>query len=243
MPRKTRVRIRPAGDRLRVVGYPRVSTEEQARGGTSIENQIEKIRMFCTLHELDLVRIDPDAGFSAKSLDRPAIKRILDDLDKGRVDGLVITKLDRLTRSLEDWSVLIKRYFRDDAGARLFSVSDSIDTRTANGRMVLNLIMTIAEWEREIISERTKDALQGKIGRGERCGKIRYGYDLADDGKTLTPNRHEQGVIKKLKGWRDQGWTYQRMVDEVHQLGIETKEQGALWYPSTLHRILTRPIA
>jgi len=243
MPRKTRVRIRPAGDRLRVVGYPRVSTEEQARGGTSIENQMEKIRMFCELHELELVKLEPDAGYSAKSLDRPGIKRILDDLERGRIDGLVITKLDRLTRSLEDWSVLIKRYFRDDAGARLFSVSDSIDTRTANGRMVLNLIMTIAEWEREIISERTKDALQGKIGRGERCGKIRYGYELAKDGRSLIPNPKEQAMIAKMKAWRSQGWTYQKMVDELHQSGIETKEWGHIWYPSTLHRILTRPIA
>jgi site-specific DNA recombinase len=243
MPRKTRVRIRPTGDRLRVVGYPRVSTEEQARGGVSIQGQTDKIKMFCELHELELVKIVPDAGFSAKSLDRPGIKEILDDLERGRLDGLVITKLDRLTRSLEDWSVLIKRYFRDDAGARLFSVSDSIDTRTANGRMVLNLIMTIAEWEREIIGERTKDALQGKISRGERCGKIRYGYDLGSDGKTLTPNRHEQSVIKKMKAWRAEGWTYERIADELNVLRIETKQCGKQWFPNSLYRILTRPIA
>jgi site-specific DNA recombinase len=243
MPRKTRVRTVAKDGPLRVVAYIRVSTEEQARDGTSIENQDQKVRIFVELHDLNLIRVEADPGTSAKSLDRPGLKRCLDDLQRGRADGLVITKLDRLTRSLEDWSVLIKRYFADDQGPRLFSVSDSIDTRTASGRMVLNIIMSIAQWEREIISERTSDALQGKISRGERCGRIRYGYDLAADRKTLVPNKHEQEVISKLKAWRRTGWTYQGMVEELHRLGIETKDGGHLWFPATIHRILSRPIA
>lgn len=244
MPRKPRrTKVTLSDGRLRVAGYGRVSTDEQAQDGASLVNQQEKIRMHCELHELELVKIVVDPGFSAKTLDRPGLSEVLDDLRRRRVDGLVITKLDRLTRSLGDWSNLIDELFSKQAGRRLFSVSDSIDTGSASGLLVLDVLMSVAQWERRIIAERTSDALQGKIRRGERCGKVRYGYDLSDDGKTLTPNRHEQGVIKKMKAWRAEGWTYQRIVDELKLLRVETKGGSMLWSPSSLHGILTRPIA
>ena len=109
--------------------------------------------------------------------------------------------------------------------------------------MVLNVLMSVAQWEREIISERTKDALQAKIGRGERCGKLRYGYDLAADGRTLVRNEREQETIRVMKEWRAGGKTFREMVKMVEDLGIETKEGNRVWLPSTIHRILTRPVA
>ena len=96
---------------MAVIGYPRVSTDEQARDGKSLENQVEKIKMYCELYKLRLVRIVPDAGVSAKSLDRPGIKEVIGALERGEIGGVVITKLDRLTRSLSDWSLLIERFF------------------------------------------------------------------------------------------------------------------------------------
>jgi len=88
----------------------------------------------------------------------------------------------------------------------------------------------------------TKAALQGKIGRGERCGRLRFGYDLAADGRTLVPNPLEQQAIALMKRWDEQGMTYRRMVAMLEELGIETKEPGAIWRPGVIHRILTRPI-
>jgi site-specific DNA recombinase len=243
MPRKTRVTKRRAEGKTVVDGYARVSMETQATEGTSMDNQPEKIRMFCQLHNLELLRIVTDPGESAKSLDRPGIQDVLGDLRRGRVDGLVVYKLDRLTRSLGDWDYLIRTFFDERGGRQLFSVSESIDTRSASGRMVLNMIMTVAAWEREVIGERTSDALQGKIRRGERCGRVRYGYALASDGVHLVPVPHEQETIQRMREWRVQGYTYQRMVDMLAELGIETKEGGRLWLPATVHRILARPIA
>jgi len=249
--RKPRVTKRTAGEHMAVIGYPRVSTEEQARDGKSLELQVEKIRAYCALYNLRLVRIVPDAGVSAKSLDRPGIKQVIAALESGEVDGVVITKLDRLTRSLADWSVLIERFFDQRAGRALFSVNDSIDTRTASGRMVLNIIMTIAQWEREIIAERTAEVLQGKIRRGERCGRVRYGYALDESGPRhsetgrpikLRPNEREQGVIAQMRAWRAQGLDYRAMCALLADLGIETQSGGRVWLPATVHRILTRPI-
>ena len=233
---------------MRVVGYVRVSTDEQGREGVSIANQEDKIREYCRLYELQLVRIESDSGISAKTLDRPGLKAALEDLRRGRssrkpgVDGLVIYKLDRLTRSIGDWDQLIKDHFNDKMGRGLFSVSDQIDTRTAGGRMFLNLIIIIAQWEREIVAERTRDALQGKIRRGERCGRLRFGYDLAADGKTLIRNEDEQKAIDLMRAWKASGQTYRDLVRMLAEYGIETKD-GGIWRPATIRQILLRPIA
>lgn len=227
--------------KLKVVGYVRVSTEEQAAGGLGLEAQQAKIRGYCDLYELDLVAVLSDPGFSGKSLDRPAMREALDLLRRRKdpVDGLVLAKLDRLTRSVADWSSLINEFFRDEK-KRLFSVGESIDTRTAAGRMMIGMIMLIAEWEREVIGERTRDALAAKIARGERCGKVRFGHDLAGDGKTLIPNEREQAAIRRMEEWRAQGRTYRDLCRLLEEMGVETKEGGRLWRPMTVRRILAR---
>ena len=199
MPRKRRVRKVGDGEPLRVDGYGRVSTEEQEKEGVSLVNQEQRIRDYCKLYGLNLVRMVTDPGVSAKTLDREGVQSVLDDLRRGHVAGLVITKLDRLTRSLGDWSSLIDEFFSKDAGLRLFSVNDSIDTGTASGLLVLDVLMSVAQWERRIIAERTSDALQGKIRRGERCGRIRFGYTLGTDGKTLIPHEGEQKAISFMR--------------------------------------------
>jgi DNA invertase Pin-like site-specific DNA recombinase len=236
-------------ERLRVVGYKRVSTEEQAKGGFSLDAQDAKIRGYCELYELDLIHVHEDPGASGKSLDRPGVAEVLGELRrrKDSPDGLVIAKMDRLTRSIGDWVNLINEFFRNER-KRLFSVGESIDTRTATGRMVLNMIMMIAEWEREIIGERTKDGMAEKMRRGELCGKVRFGYDLADDlndgGRRyrLVPNPREQGAIVLLRQWRGEGKTYRDLARLVEDMGIETKEGSRVWRPTTIKRILDRPI-
>jgi site-specific DNA recombinase len=244
VPRKRRAtKVPGANDSLKVDGYIRVSTEEQSTEGVSLVLQEEKIALYCELHGLDLVKIERDAGVSAKTMDRPGVVTVLDDLNHGVVDGVVIYKLDRLTRSLRDWSDLIERYFTVKAGRLLFSVNDSIDTRTPSGLLVLDIIMSVAQWERREISFRTAAALQGKIGRGERCGRVRFGHDLAADGKTLVPNPREQEAIALLKQWDEQGMTYRQMVAMLTELGIDTKNEGSIWHPTTVRQILTRPIA
>jgi DNA invertase Pin-like site-specific DNA recombinase len=232
---------------LRVIGYTRVSTEEQASGGFSLDAQAAKIRAYCELYELELARIESDPGFSGKDLERPGVSAVLAELRRRKngdaVDGLVVAKLDRLTRSLRDWQALIEEHFDERRGKRLFSVEESIDTRRASGRLVLNVIMTVAQWEREVIGERTRDALQAKIARGERCGKVRFGHDLAGDGRSLVENAREQEAIRLMEGWRAEGKSLRAMCRLLEEMGIETKEGGRVWLPMTIKRILSRPVA
>jgi site-specific DNA recombinase len=225
---------------MKVIGYARVSTAEQAIGGISLEAQQSKIRACCDLHDLDLVEIIVDGGEPAKSLKRPGLQHGLSMLKKNTVEGLVVCKLDRLSRSVKDWNTLIDGYFGEKAGKQLFSVADSIDTRTAAGRLVLNVLMSVAQWEREAIGERTRDALKYKRKTGQPVGKVPFGFTLLNDCKTLVPNPAEQETMRTIKGLRAEGLTLRKIAKELDRRGIATKEGKRRWRHSTVARILGR---
>lgn len=129
---------------MQVIGYTRVSTEEQAREGVSLAAQEAKLRAYAELYELDLVEVVIDAGQSAKTLARPGLQAALAGLEGGRAQGLVVAKLDRLTRSVRDLGTLLETYFK--SRFNLLSVADQVDTRSAAGRFVLSLLTSVAEW-------------------------------------------------------------------------------------------------
>jgi site-specific DNA recombinase len=231
-------------DMIDVVGYTRVSTEEQAREGISLDYQELKIRSYCATYDLNLVRMIPDPGESAKSLDRPGWREVEQMLRTGAVAGAVIYKLDRLTRSLRDWSYLIDTYFRDrlKQQRQLHSFSERIDTSTATGRMFLNVVMTIAQWEREIISERTRDNMGLMKARGERVGSVPFGKDLAEDGKTLIDNATELETIRLMKLLRGERKSFRAIAAALEALGITTKGGNEVWTPCSIQRIIERDV-
>jgi len=225
---------------MKVILYARVSTDEQAANGQSMDAQQDKLQGYADVYDLDVVEVITDAGESAKTLKRPGLQRALDILRTGGADGLVIAKLDRLTRSVGDWQTLIDEYFGERAGRALYSVGDSIDTTTAGGRLVLNVLLSVAQWEREAIGERTAAALQHKIANGERCGKVRFGYDLAADGVTLVSNPDEQEVIRLIRKLRHAGESLRKIAAELNHRGIVTKEGNQQWTHTAVNRILKR---
>lgn len=225
---------------MRVLLYARVSTADQSDHGVSLDAQQAKLGAYAALYDLSVVETIVDAGESAKSLNRPGLQRALSLLRSGRADGLAVVKLDRLTRSVADWQVLIDDYFGEKAGKQLFSVNDSIDTRTAAGRLVLNVLLSVAQWERESTGERTREALRHKIRNGERCGKLRFGYDLAPDGKMLVPNPAEQQAVALMIDLRAAGHTLRQIAATLTARGIITKEGGMVWTHTAVARILDR---
>ena len=225
---------------MKVIGYIRVSTEEQATDGVSLATQREKLMGYAKLYDLELVEIIEDAGQSGKTLNRPGLQDALAMIRRGEAGGLLIAKLDRLSRSVVDWNTLIDGYFGERAGRQLFSVADSIDTRTAAGQLVLNVLMSVSQWERETIGERTRDALQYKIRNGERCGKVRFGYRLADDGKTLDAEPAEQEAIHLIGKLKAAGQSLRDIAAELTRRGILTKEGNARWTHTSVARILDR---
>ena len=148
----------------RTIAYLRVSTDKQADRGVSLDAQRSKAKAYAELYDLELVEVIVDAGESAKSLDRPGLQRALAMLKKGEAEALLVVKLDRLTRSVVDLGSLVDRYFAPGKAA-LLSVGEQIDTRSAAGRLVLNVLASVSQWEREAIGERTATAMQHKAPR------------------------------------------------------------------------------
>jgi site-specific DNA recombinase len=221
-----------------VIGYVRVSTEEQAKEGISLDSQIAKIKAYCQLYDLTLVDVVVDAGLSAKSLKRPGLTTVLGMLKAKKADGAIVTKLDRLSRAVKDWNTLIDGYFSEKAGKQLFSVGDQIDTRTAAGRLVLNVLMSVAQWEREVIAERTSDALQHKKTKGECLGTVPFGYDLDSDKVNLIPNEQEQQVIADIHRLRDEKYSLREIAEELTRQGITSKKGNSAWSHQSVAKIL-----
>lgn len=216
---------------MKVIGYSRVSTEEQASSGVSLQAQAEKLRAYASLYDLELVEIIEDAGQSAKSMNRLGLQKALQMLRTGLAEGVIVAKLDRLTRDIVDLNTLLSNYFTEQARyqASLFSVGEQVDTRTANGRMMLNMLMTVSQWEREVIGERTRTALQYKKSQGVILGRPE-GWR-----KKLT-DPEEINTIQYIHELREQGLTYKVIATRLQAEGIKTF-RGGKWYPQTVKNL------
>ena len=187
-------------DKIRVAGYCRVSTNKQAEKGHSIDDQKQRILSYCTLHNYELTEFIIDDGATGSNLNRAGIERIKSLKDSKSVDGIIINKLDRLTRRARDFHILLDSVFCKD-GLSLHSVTDQINTSTAIGRATVSLILTFSELELDTIKQRTSDALQAKKLKGEPMGQAPYGYKY-NDNKELVKHADEQKVIAKIKRLR-----------------------------------------
>ena len=205
---------------LTAVGYLRVSTETQAVDGVSLDAQRAKIAAWCELNGYTLAALYVDAGISGKSADnRPGLQAALTDCRKGSV--LVVYSLSRLARSTKDTIAISERLAK--AGADLVSLSEKIDTTNAAGKMVFRLLAVMAEFERDLISERTTTAMQYKKQNRELVGAVPYGYTLADDGVRLLANPAEQDVITQARELRDGGMSLRKVAAELDNRGFRTR--------------------
>ena len=220
----------------RAIGYVRVSTEQQAETGVSLDAQAEKIRAMAVVQDAQLVDIVTDAGASAKDLNRDGLARVLALVDKRQVDVVIVAKLDRLTRSVRDLGELLERFER--RGVSLVSVAESLDTGTAAGRLVLNVMASVSQWEREVIGERTREALAHKKARGERIGTVPFGYTLADDGRTLVEQADEQAILVRIRDCRAAGYSLRAIAEELNRQGLSTRS-GAAWQHQYVRNLVT----
>jgi len=191
------------GQPRRAVGYARVSTRDQADKGHSLDAQRSKIAAYATIHDLCLAETAVDDGFSAKTLERPGMKRLLHLIRRKAVDVVIVAKLDRITRSVRDLGELVERF--QASGVEFASVADNIDTTTASGRLVLNVLGSVAQWERETIAERTADALAHLRSKGKRISRFApFGYRLNSDGR-LEADPSEQEAARTIRRLRAEG--------------------------------------
>jgi site-specific DNA recombinase len=216
-------------------GYIRVSTEQQADSGLSLEAQRTKVTAMAVVQGVELAGIITDEGESAKSLNRPGMEKLLGMIDGGQVSTVIIAKLDRLSRSVKDFGSLIETF--EKKGVNLVSVADSLDTKTAGGRLVLNVLMSVFQWEREAIAERTKDAMAVLRKSGKRAGTVPFGSQLAADGVQLEAAPAEKAIIARIKGLREEGFSLRDIADELNRQGFTTRK-GTAWKHNYIYNIL-----
>jgi DNA invertase Pin-like site-specific DNA recombinase len=206
---------------MRVIGYTRVSTEEQALSGLGLEAQEQIIRAECALERRgwQLVELIADEGESGKTLERPGLQRALHLIATGKADVLLVTKLDRLSRSVIDFSVLLE-WFTHEVEARLVALDVDVDTSTAAGLMMARILSVVAEWERDVIAERTRSSLAALRARGKPTGR-----------PAVADHPELAGRIRLL---RTKGMTYQAIADKLNAEGVPTIRGGAQWRVSSV---------
>jgi DNA invertase Pin-like site-specific DNA recombinase len=210
---------------MKAIGYIRVSTDKQEQFGYSLEAQEQKVRAMAVVQGVELVDVIVDAE-SAKSLRRDGMARLLELVDAGAVNAVIIAKLDRLTRSVKDLAELLERFSR--RGVSLVSVAESLDTGSAAGRLVMNIMASVSQWEREAIGERTRDAMRHKRANGQRVGNIAFGYRLAADGRQLEEDAAEQDILARMRRMKAAGHTTRQIAEELNRQGYVTR-RGTAW--------------
>ena len=219
---------------MQVIGYIRVSTAKQGKSGLSLEAQELKIRQYCELYDFDLVDVIVDSGSSAKTLDRPGIQSAISLLKSGAVDGLVVTKLDRLTRSIKDLNVLIEEVFNKSG---LISVTDQVNTQTPSGRLILNILMSVSQWEREEIGARTSVALKVKKSKGQYTGgKAPLGWRVNENGEEVA-DENEQELINVVRGYRALRLSYSAIAQKLTDADFTSRTGNAKFSKSMAKRI------
>ena len=222
-------------EKKKAVGYIRVSTEEQAKEGISLDNQAASITAYCKAKEWDLTEIITDEGLSAKDLKREGVQKLIAMVKAKKFDMLIVYRLDRLTRSIRDLGYLTQDLF-DKHDVAFSSIRESFDTSTATGRLMLNLIGCIAQWERETIAERTRDGLRYKKSKLERYGPVPFGFEL--DGKDLRPNKDELTIVDRIRDLRHRlRFSYRAIANRLNAEGVRTRA-GRKWFASSI-RVIT----
>ena len=189
-----------------------------------------------------------DGGISGGTLARPAVQRLLADIDAGRVDRVVVYKVDRLTRSLADFAKLVERF--DRAGASFISVTQSFNTATSMGRLTLNVLLSFAQFEREVTAERIRDKIAASKKKGMWMGGVApLGYDAKD--RTLAVNQPEAETVRTIFDLYLRLGSIRKVLAELDRMGLRAKHRpslkgtakgGARFGRGCLQHLLTNPV-
>jgi len=183
-----------SAQKLRVAIYSRVSTEEQAKEGLSVEAQIDKCTSFCQARDWEIFKVYRDAGFSAGSLNRPALELLLRDANEKKFDIILVYKIDRFSRKLKDLIMILEDL--KEKSINFTSVTEQIDTTSAMGEAFFQIIGVFAQLERGMVKERVELAFDRKIKFGEALYRAPFGYIYQN--KKLVPDPENAGKVREI---------------------------------------------
>jgi len=211
---------------MKVIGYVRVSTREQGSNGHGLDAQRRAIQDACEQRGWELLRFEQDVSTGTKANGRKGLARALRDVTAGSADGLVVSKLDRLSRSLSHFAGLVEE--AHTRGWNLVSLAEGFDLSAPHGRAMASMAAVFAQLEADLISERTKDALAEARAKGVKLGR---------PGLSAVP----EAIAEDIREMRRRGYTLQAICDDLNEQGIPTAQGGKLWRPSALSRVLADP--
>jgi DNA invertase Pin-like site-specific DNA recombinase len=220
------------------IGYVRVSTEEQATEGVSLEAQRAKVVAYCGLHGLSLAQTYADEGLSGKRADnRPGLQQAITHACECH-GVLIVYSLSRLARSTRDAIDIAERLAKSKAD--LVSITEKIDTTTSMGRFFFTTVAALAQLERDQISERTSMALAHKRAKGERVsGPLPYGYRLAEDGVNLLDEPAERRAVETIRRLRGEGMSTRKIGKHLEAQGMRPRD-GWHWHPKVVMDVCRR---
>lgn len=219
--------------------YIRVSTLEQAEHGYSLSEQEDRLRALCVAKGWSVYNVYKDDGQSGANLERKAMQKMIRDCKSHKIDMVLVTQLDRLSRSQKDVLFLIEDVFNKN-DVSFYSLKETLDTSTPFGKAMIGILAVFAQFEREQIRERM---VSGKIGRA-KAGKIMswvitpFGYKK--DGDTFVINEPQAKVVKKMFEWYLENQSIMGLVYHLNDLGHQEKEVP--WSHHTVRVVLTNPV-
>ena len=231
---------------MRAIGYARVSTDKQEN---SADAQERKIRLNAAAREeIELIEVISDVDEFSGNLNRPGIQRVLEMVHAKQIDAVIVTKLDRLTRSTRDAIDLIELFGKK--GVALISITESLDTESPIGRFVVRLMASIGELEREMIGARTSEGLQNIKAQGFPAGPAPFGWKSQPRTdkerelkirKPLIENPEEKKILARINDLHGKGMTWPAMAGILNREGHRTRS-GGKWQYQAVHRIYKQVI-
>jgi site-specific DNA recombinase len=215
----------------RAAGYVRVSTSRQAEEGLSLEAQEKRVRDYIEAQGWELDAIYVERGVSGKRDDRPELRRLMGSLEA--IDRLVIPKLDRLGRSTKHLHETFEAL--SAAGVELVSLADQIDTSTPAGRLMRNMMVSLAEFESDNIGERVRSVTASRVEQGKHHGRAPYGYESRDG--ELLPKEPEASVVRRIFEEFVGGRSQRAIQRALNSEGIRSKA-GRDWTQGTISKLL-----
>ena len=223
----------------RVALYARVSTEEQAEYGFSIKAQIDRLELACKMVGGTPLPPYIDDGYSGKDLDRPHIKRLIKDARDGKFDLIIVYKLDRLSRRLSD--LLALRDELEAYGIGLTSATEPFDTTNPVGKLLFNMLGSFAQFERELISERTRMGLRRRAKEGKWNTSPPFGYRIKADGTLEIRPEEKPFVLRMFKLFLDHNLGAKLIARKMRQEDHTSRKAGK-WARTTVYKMLVNPV-
>ncbi|NLR08313.1 recombinase family protein, partial [Staphylococcus epidermidis] len=223
----------------RVGIYVRVSTEMQSTEGYSIDGQINQIKEYCDFHHFEVKDIYADRGISGKSMNRPELQRMLKDAKEGNIDCVMVYKTNRLARNTSDLLKIVEDLHKQNV--EFFSLSERMEVNTSSGKLMLQILASFSEFERNNIVENVFMGQTRRAQEGYYQGNLPLGYDKIPNSKhELMINQHEANIVKYIFESYAKGHGYRKIANALNHKGYVTKK-GKPFSISSITYILANP--